>query len=139
MKIETRYVCEICGEKYEKPADAEACEAKGPAADIMQFWPVGMLIPRDAGDKLALAVAERRPYMSGHLITTSYWAARDNGAGDSLGELCGGDLHSDKPGDYYARPLDLTTPYAQRLLAYLKKKGITPTRWDGEKIVPVEL
>jgi len=148
MHIETKYVCEICGEKYKDKAMAETCEAKGPYTSLIDYWPIGMIVP--CSDDVVLAVAERRPlksfynpYLStdkepvsyiGHLFTLSYWAFRTNGRGNSLeDELCGGDLKSDKPTDYYKTKLNLDTINGQNMIEYLKAKKITPTFWNGKE------
>jgi hypothetical protein len=139
MKIKTLYVCEICGKDYTNKEEALACEAKGTAADARKLWPVGMIIP-SSWPEVVLAVAKVRDFSyNKHLVETTYWAGRSLPVGDSLGaEVCGNDLRSGEgPTDYFSQLPDLTTPHAQRLLAFLKKEGIEPVYWDGQNIIPI--
>ncbi len=134
MKTRTEYQCEGCDRWYSSAVSAAHCESRG----VPPPWPVGLLYVEPTGgfygDKLAFAVAES--WVEGHIADASLWACRDTPAGDSLGE------NKCKSGNFFTPckfdPSCLDRPPVQRLVSWLRAKGITPLVWDGGKAVPLQ-
>ena len=131
MRVEHRFYCDICNRWYDKKSDCLACEARG----IAEPAPIGLLKIGEPGDfydhRLAFATAGSTE--DGHSRAVHYWACRDTGAGDSLGdEMCGMgndlDLVEFKK-DWLKRPPMI------RLLAWMKKNKVAPLVCVGGKII----
>jgi hypothetical protein len=137
----TTYQCEICGDKFREAEHALACEAKG-VFDRSKCYPVGMILasngPGDLYEKMTFSVASYGEANGKHSAYFSMWACRDeSGYGDSLWEqTCGCHDHHDL-NSHYAN-IDHTRPSFQRMMTYLKSRGIPVTVWNGSAPVPVE-
>lgn len=131
MRVEIRHYCDICKNWYESQSDCLECEAKG----IPEPAPIGVIEMGDKGDFYdhRLAFASAGSTVHGHSRAVHYWACRDTGAGDSLGdEHCG--MGSDLAMKEFKKDW-LNRPPMIRLLAWMKKNKITPLVCVGGKII----
>lgn len=140
----TLYACDICRREYGTHEGAAGCELRGiaPVGEARRGVLLGT--PEVAGafyENLTFAIAEDHGDLSDpHYSSVSLWAARNNGAGDSLGsEKCGSGGGAGLQG---GRPSisreGLTHPTAVRLIAWLREEGIPPRVWNGSAIVSLE-
>jgi hypothetical protein len=132
MKTIIKYQCEICGDIYGSAKEAIECEAKG-EPDLKKY-PKGMLFTWYKDITFAIV----KTYKNEHFVGASFWACRDNGAGDNAGkgaDTCGNSifiLNKDKgiPNPHH--------PTFKRMVKVLKKEGIPITCWDGEKAISLK-
>jgi len=127
MRVELRFYCEICGHWYTSEEEALLCEAQGKPAELPIGTIVGDSIPGAFYEKCIFAVAQNN--IDGHWNRPDMWAARDNSVGDTFNGLCA----SQSVFNYRAAVIDKTLPAFQRMLTFLRDKGITPRWWDGRK------
>lgn len=149
MIIETKYICEICSQKYDSEEMAIACESKGyfngdkfPAGLMFEYTNnryVGIFsIPENIKPDTTIG------YNRNHIGQSYYWACRTKEfAGDSLGEeKCGGNFfHSDKDWienwiRYHHIENNLDSPEFTRMVKFLKGQKIKPSYYNkkGELI-----
>lgn len=141
MKKETDvyYRCEICNNRHATEQAAWDCENQG-KPDVGPHL-VGLIFGDNRPDAfyedcvfaLPPKYATDEMIVSGHYLDSSFWACRDNGAGDSLGrEFCGGNFLVFEP-DQMSH-IDIEMPAFNRMVNYLRSKEIIPKLMmlDGE-------
>jgi hypothetical protein len=131
------YQCDICKNKSVSKEYAEKCEARG----IPDILPIGCIdgdnTPGSFYSKCIFAIATiNKP--QGHNRMQGCWGWRDNYSVDNGPRaygLCNTDnfYHIGVPAK-----INRETPMFKRMIEDLKKEGITPTIWNGEKAVPLE-
>lgn len=138
MRIETKYVCGICGYKYSERYDCLACEQKGHAVEYPIGCIYGDLRKGAFYEDITFAVAENIPdKMNPHLNNGGSWACRDNGSGDSLGDfMCGGSFLTLNEHNCF---IDKNHPTFKRMVTWLESQDIPVSVWDGKKAVPFPL
>jgi hypothetical protein len=134
MYSETWYFCEICGYCYRTAAEAEACEAQGRPVQP----PPGILrVCSFYGRDMAFATSRHCvPKPRSHNVRDSYWACRDNGLGDTLGDETCGSVNG-----WHPEPFDevwLTLPPMRRLVGWLLSQGIQPLGWIDGRPQPID-
>lgn len=134
MRIETKYVCEICGLKYISRNDARDCEERGSAP----AYPIVTIFGNNKRGafyrEMCFAVAKKNS-TQGHSNRGACWATRDNGAGDSLGnEYC--EMQDLGESDAH---LNLDAPCTVRMIKWLRDQGHKIHIWTGGEAVELKL
>ena len=133
MRIETRYVCEVCGLKYNSKQYAGQCEDRGSAPVYPIFTIFGDNRPGAFYREMCFAVAKNSS--QGHSNRGACWATRDNGAGDNLGdEYC--EMQDLGESDAH---LNLNAACTTRMIKWLRGQGHKIHIWTGEEAVELEL
>jgi hypothetical protein len=136
MKTIITYECEICEEQSSDMNEIKECEARG--KPDFEKYPVGMIFCNArSGNYKDITFAITRTCANGHFAAASWWACRDNGAGDNAGKgapLCGDSIFRIH---YYGIP-DPDHSTFKRMVKVLKKEGIPITCWDGEKAISLK-
>jgi len=123
------YECEVCHDRFSNIKTAEACEKV-----IAPAYPIGMIY----GDHtrkafytdMTFAIAKIR--IEGHSNDSPLWACRK--IGDTLGDrLCGGNFLELGKRD---AKLKYDHPTFIRMVAFLTKRKIPITIWNGNKAIP---
>lgn len=135
MKI--KYVCEICGNMFDREEEARECEARG-VFDKTKF-PIGLMYRYDHGGYVGIfAVAEYTHSLS-HAGGWNSYACRESSLhGDTLnGAVCQGGYLTTNPRKlevwvecHHLTSEDLQRNEAKRIIIYLKSLGITPSAYD---------
>ncbi len=133
MRIETNYICEICGLKWPNMQGARDCEERGfpPVYPVVTIF--GDNRPGADYEKICFAVAKN--FTHGHSNNGACWATRDNGSGDNLGEeYC--QLEPLGEDDAHLNP---EAPCTVRMVKWLRKQKHMIYVWTGEEAVELEL
>jgi len=137
--IPARYVCDICGRKFDSEADALECEAAGLPETNKARFPIGMILGDKGGfyEDIAFAIADYDENI-GHDARYVMWACRSTN-GDSLGKSVCGSSGGDRLLDLVGRKCshDPESDNFKRMVAWLESQGIPVTVWDGSKPVPL--
>lgn len=138
MRIETKYICEICGTSWTDEDAALRCEARG--LESADERPVGMIYGNHTTtgfyNEITFAVASqhRNTFFDKHRMEITAWACRDNQYGDSLGKShCEGNQSLNEDDTW----IDINAPHFKRMVAWLESQNISITVWDGFKPVPL--
>lgn len=146
MITKTTYHCELCDTSYTTPEEALACEARGPGAT----YPIGMMWrvklsdlirkrPVEHAERYTYAIARESKTSNGHVQSYVQFVMS---SGDVMSRRedvpPGGVLVHAKPFEpTRAQPPDLSLLSFRRMVDALLTAGITPTMWDGEKVIPL--
>lgn len=147
MKVQTEYICEICGNAYDSERSAIKCESRGYFDPTI--FPVGLMYPRFRDNYIgvfAIASIQREPNNPhyGNLIA---YACRIPGypfGGVDDNQRCDGIGYQPSDPDalklfkevYYMPDERINNPEFNAMVEGLRKKGITPRYYnkDGELI-----
>lgn len=140
MKKIVQYQCEICKNRYKTEEEALNCELKG----VFDFtkYPVGLLSKVQWNDNHygIFVNAQTERYDNPHLASEKMWAYRSNeNISDSKINLwewgfCGSGFISDyKYNNFTKKDLDLRE--TKWLIKQLKMNNITPSYYEGDKLV----
>lgn len=129
LKI-VRHRCAVCGHEYEQAAEAVACETQAPPPS----WPVGMLfrLARDPSPDATFALASST--VRGHRVIAWWYVAGLDPTKDLLPPKTGAGAYMRE-----ALPPDAAKAHFGRMVAALRKNGITPSMWTGTEAVPLPL
>lgn len=145
MKVETKYICEQCGEKYDNRDNALSCEERGiPNNNIFPLGLMWICKPGiGCGDCIGgvepifiFSIKEIRVEDRSHYLSMSAYACRNNIHGDNLEHGSVGfqyilkDFFKDKE-----EIDDLLRPEVQRMVNYLRSKGITPSYFKNGTLI----
>lgn len=137
MKTIITYQCEICKKQYDKKAAALKCEAQGNFNT--DHYPIGLMFEYHHNGYVGIfAVADPKQQPDSHNAYSSWWACRsaENGCGDSLDHLCGGDFLYNKEEEGFKlwvdwrRIKDFKSAEIIRMAKFLRSQGIKPVYYD---------
>jgi hypothetical protein len=135
MKVKVRYICETCHTDYMTEEEALQCEARGKPVPI----PVGTIFTMGGINgfykDIHFSIAINRQEKVGHGYHPALRACRENTAGDSLEQFCGGGNSvrlgkGDKPVQSHVTFI--------RMVKYLRSIKIQPRKWNGKESVGYE-
>jgi hypothetical protein len=118
MKIQTKYICDVCGWKYDTEKECEECEAQKKVDPLS----VGTIMRLSSFYPDTMVFGIMKVVKDGHHWNYLLAGARDTKMGDNFddGQYCGCSSRDTQ------RPPIKGIPCYERLVAHIKSKGITP-------------